>query len=136
MRYCRACSCFKVLFVVACLVGAGWFVHEALTSDAPLTPSPVVTEAAAPVQPVFTSPIDPTPAQPQVAAPATPPAQAVAPSIAGTTYKVQKGDTLWDLAERAYGDPTLYMKIFNANDKVLWDPDRIYVGQTLNIPAR
>ena len=49
-------------------------------------------------------------------------------------YDVQQGDTLSKIAERFYGDPALYPKIFDANRDVLTDPNVIKVGQTLRIP--
>jgi nucleoid-associated protein YgaU len=38
------------------------------------------------------------------------------------------------IAKKYYGDPNLYMKIFEANKNILKDPDRIKVGQKLRIP--
>ena len=51
-----------------------------------------------------------------------------------TEYTVVRGDMLWDIAERFYGDPLLYPIIAVAND--LPDPDVIHPGQVLVIPAR
>ena len=50
------------------------------------------------------------------------------------TYTVKRGDTLWDIADKYYGDPRLYKKIFEANTDRLRDPDDIDVGQVLIIP--
>jgi nucleoid-associated protein YgaU len=50
------------------------------------------------------------------------------------TYVVQAGDTLSKIAQRYYGDATLYPKIFEANRDVLKDPNRISPGQKLRIP--
>lgn len=47
-------------------------------------------------------------------------------------YQVGDGDTLWALAERFYGDGSLYQVISVANN--LADPDSIVVGQQLEIP--
>lgn len=49
-------------------------------------------------------------------------------------HVVVKGDTLGKLAERYYGDPALYTKIFEANRDRIEDPDRIQVGWKLKIP--
>jgi nucleoid-associated protein YgaU len=49
-------------------------------------------------------------------------------------YVVEQGDTLSGIAERFYGDPTLYPRIFDANRDVLVDPNRIKPGQKLRIP--
>ncbi len=63
-------------------------------------------------------------------------AQAVqAPSDWTTkTYTVQKGDTLGAIAKKMYGKSSLYPKIFEANQPMLKDPDKIYPGQVLRIP--
>jgi nucleoid-associated protein YgaU len=50
------------------------------------------------------------------------------------TYVVQSGDTLSKIAQKYYGDATLYTKIFQANRDVLSDPNKISPGQKLRIP--
>ncbi len=60
--------------------------------------------------------------------------EAAAP--AATFYTVQSGDTLSAIAKAQYGDPNAYMKIFEANKPMLSDPDKIYPGQVLRIPAK
>jgi len=50
------------------------------------------------------------------------------------THVVQAGDTLSKLAQKYYGDASLYTKIFQANRDVLSDPNKIQVGQKLRIP--
>jgi nucleoid-associated protein YgaU len=49
-------------------------------------------------------------------------------------HVVQKGETLSKISKKYYGDPNLYMKIFEANKDVLKNPDLIKVGQKLRIP--
>jgi nucleoid-associated protein YgaU len=49
-------------------------------------------------------------------------------------YTVKKGDTLSEIAQRFYGDPNQYHRIFAANKPMLEDPDKIYAGQVLRIP--
>ncbi|HKW03217.1 MAG TPA: LysM peptidoglycan-binding domain-containing protein [Vicinamibacterales bacterium] len=49
-------------------------------------------------------------------------------------YEVKKGDTLSKIAKEFYGDPSLYTKIFEANQDRLKNPDLIQVGQKLRIP--
>ena len=61
------------------------------------------------------------------------PAPAAASS--GQTYSVQPGDTLSKIAKQFYGDAGQYLRIFDANKDQLSDPDKIQVGQKLNIPA-
>jgi nucleoid-associated protein YgaU len=49
-------------------------------------------------------------------------------------HDVVKGDTLSKIAQKYYGDPSLYMKIFEANKNILKDPNLIKIGQRLRIP--
>jgi len=51
------------------------------------------------------------------------------------TYKVKKGDTLWAIAKKYYGAGNKYTKIYNANKKLIKNPDIIQVGWVLTIPA-
>ncbi len=50
-------------------------------------------------------------------------------------HVVVKGDTLSKIAKEVYGDAMKYPVIFEANRPMLSDPDKIYVGQVLRIPA-
>lgn len=50
-------------------------------------------------------------------------------------HVVVAGETLSKIAKQYYGDAGKYMKIFEANKDQLKDPDKIKVGQKLNIPA-
>ena len=49
-------------------------------------------------------------------------------------YTIEKGDTLWKVAEKAYGSGAKYQKIFEANREVIKDPDKIFPGQKIRIP--
>jgi LysM repeat protein len=49
-------------------------------------------------------------------------------------YTVKSGDTLSKIAQDVYGNGD-YMKIFEANKPLLSDPNKIYPGQVLRIPA-
>jgi nucleoid-associated protein YgaU len=51
-------------------------------------------------------------------------------------YTVKPGDTLSKIAKAQYGDAMEYPVIFEANKPMLTDPDKIYPGQVLRIPAR
>lgn len=58
----------------------------------------------------------------------------------GTSYMVEPGDTLWDIADEELGDPTRYDEIFEASDDIvqpdgrtLTDPDLIHPGWKLEI---
>ena len=50
-------------------------------------------------------------------------------------HTVVGGDTLSKIAKEQYGDPMKYPVIFEANRPMLSDPDKIYPGQVLRIPA-
>ena len=50
-------------------------------------------------------------------------------------YTIQSGDTLSKIAKEKYGDASAYTKIFEANREVIGDPDKIYPGQQIRIPA-
>jgi nucleoid-associated protein YgaU len=50
-------------------------------------------------------------------------------------YTVVSGDSLSKIAKQMYGNANEYMKIFEANKPMLKDPDKIYPGQVLRVPA-
>ena len=50
------------------------------------------------------------------------------------TYTVAKGDTLWHIAKKFYGDGSLCRRLAAANPSIK-NPDLIYPGQQLVIPA-
>lgn len=49
-------------------------------------------------------------------------------------HTVQSGETLGKISSQYYGKSNEYMKIFNANDDQLKNPDMIKPGQKLVIP--
>lgn len=51
------------------------------------------------------------------------------------TYEVKSGDSLSKIAKRVYGNASDWKKIFEANRDLLKDPDKIFPGQKLKIPA-
>jgi nucleoid-associated protein YgaU len=51
-------------------------------------------------------------------------------------YEVKSGDTLSKIAKQFYGDANRYSAIFEANQPMLSDPDKIYPGQMLRIPVQ
>lgn len=53
----------------------------------------------------------------------------------GTTYTVSKGDTLWGIARKHLGTGTKWADIYEANKDKIKNPNLIYVGQVLVIPA-
>ncbi len=58
-----------------------------------------------------------------------------APAPEATFYTVESGDSLSKIAKEVYGDAMKYPVIFEANKPMLEDPDKIYPGQVLRIPA-
>lgn len=50
------------------------------------------------------------------------------------TYTVVKGDCLWNIAKKYYGDGSKWTVIYNANKSKLKSANLIYPGQVLTIP--
>ena len=49
-------------------------------------------------------------------------------------YVIQKGDTLWKIAEKHYGNGSKYTAIVTANKEVIKDADKIFPGQKIRLP--
>jgi nucleoid-associated protein YgaU len=58
-----------------------------------------------------------------------------ASSTATRIYEVVSGDSLSKIAKREYGDANKWKKIFEANTDLIKDPNKIFPGQKLKIPA-
>ena len=56
-------------------------------------------------------------------------------STATKIYIVVSGDSLSKIAKREYGNANEWNRIYEANRDLLKDPDKIYPGQKLKIPA-
>lgn len=63
---------------------------------------------------------------------ALPQAPANPPPVQVNTYTVQRGDTLWSIATRTYGDGKRWRHIVSANQGL--DPTRLRVGQKIILP--
>jgi len=61
-----------------------------------------------------------------------------APQATGDSvfYTVKSGDTLGKIAAAHYGDAGKYPLIFEANQPMLKDPNKIFPGQSLRIPPQ
>ncbi len=62
-------------------------------------------------------------------------ATAQSPIACGTVYSVTRGDTLFKIAERAFGNGKLYRQIFEANRDLLPDSASVEIGNELLIPC-
>jgi len=62
-------------------------------------------------------------------------ATARSPIACGTTYTIARGDTLFKVAERAFGNGWLYKQIFEANRDVLPNSASVEIGNELLIPC-
>ena len=51
-------------------------------------------------------------------------------------YTIQSGDSLSKIAKRYYGDANKWHTLFEANREVIEDPDLIYPGQQIRVPAQ
>ena len=60
------------------------------------------------------------------------PATEITNAISGATYQIVKGDTLWDISVRAYGDGYRWVEI--AKENKLTNPNLIHPGNTLTLP--
>jgi LysM repeat protein len=50
------------------------------------------------------------------------------------TYTVQPGDTLSGIAQKIYGNPADWTRIYDDNQSVIQNPNDIYAGEVLKIP--
>jgi nucleoid-associated protein YgaU len=54
--------------------------------------------------------------------------------IENINYTIKKGDWLSTIAEKFYGDPLLFNRIYEANKNVINNPNLIYAGKEILIP--
>jgi nucleoid-associated protein YgaU len=55
-------------------------------------------------------------------------------SADGRVIIVRRGDTLWQIAQRRYGDGSKYTQIFHTNKGQIRNPNLIYPSQKFNVP--
>ena len=60
--------------------------------------------------------------------------QTSAPGFDIATRTVQRGMTLWAIAEEELGEGIRYVAVYEANSDLIRDPDLIYPGQVFRIP--
>jgi nucleoid-associated protein YgaU len=141
-----------VVLALALVAALGYVVYRLIwgppiTSFSSLFCPPTVESTAAPVEPSAPS----SPAATEPAAPAAPAADAATTTTgnqsaaassssttttpaAGVTYRIRRGDTLWDLSSTYYRNPWLYPVIASANG--IKNPDLIIAGARIFIPER
>ena len=94
--------------------------YEETVAPEPI-PAPEVQGPQVQTQPP--SQVAPQPADPEPIGGAAPQAN---------TYTVRKGDTLWSIAQRVYGDGQRWVDIVDANPGL--SPNKLRVGQTITLP--
>ena len=52
------------------------------------------------------------------------------------TARIVRGDSLWRISRRTYGEGERYTLIYDANQDQIRDPNLIYPGQVLVLPNR
>jgi DNA-binding SARP family transcriptional activator len=134
--------------IVACLTLAPRPAHPGppgSTAGAGLTARRPV--AALVIRDTLTANVTPASSPSITTAPVAPAAVSAAPTLTTsnaepTTYMVQRGDTLWGIAERELGDPLRWSEIYQLNEgrpqpdgATLTDPHWIDPGWTLLLPA-
>ena len=102
------------------------------------SPSPTPAETIEPTEEPAVTAIE-TPAPEPEASPETEPAAVAEPAASsgkGVWYTVVWGDTLWDLSRTYYRDPFQYMKIADAPENTIPNPDLIFEHQRIFIPDK
>ncbi|RYZ53128.1 MAG: LysM peptidoglycan-binding domain-containing protein [Proteobacteria bacterium] len=95
-------------------------VNDDALKVVPATPTPLINPQGASVT---------------ASAPAAQPATANTIAQPAKMVAVKKGDTLSKIAKEQLGNANRYPEIFEANRPMLKDPDEIFPGQILRIPA-
>jgi nucleoid-associated protein YgaU len=54
--------------------------------------------------------------------------------IASGKAIIRRGDNLWTIARRVYGEGIKYTTIYKANTGQIRNPNRIYPGQVFDLP--
>lgn len=121
--------------------GRGWRVAEPSAGPAPApesAPESALTPPAAP-EPSMSPETGEWGGEESDAPSMEPPVSRASPRVetpsAPTTYTVQKNDTLEKIAKKVYGDTKRWPKIYKANRDVIKNPNTLYPGQRLTIPA-
>jgi len=129
------------LLLSVLLVAAGCQQTETTADVAPAPPPDDLYASAPPPAPepilTPTTQTEPITATPAYTPQASPSSITVAPQINVTNgtpnnYTVQRGDTLWSIARKVYGNGQKWQQLASAN--AISDPTKLRVGQTLVVP--
>lgn len=117
---------------------------SATAQQAPVQQAAPAQPAAPASQPAQSAAPEPAVAQAPAPQPAAEPAvpTMVAVSVGGPDAQrfasgkaiIRRGDNLWTIARRVYGEGVKYTTIYEANAGQIRDPDRIYPGQVFSLP--
>lgn len=91
-------------------------------------------ELAAAPEPVAPAPAAEASAAAEAPVPAAEPAPEPAAAPKTRLVTIERGNTLWAIARDTYGDPYLYVRLFEANREQIRNPDLIYPGQVFTLP--
>jgi nucleoid-associated protein YgaU len=118
--------------------GQGWGAWPACAAKLGLSggataAAPQIQPQSAPVQaaPVQTAPVAQTPVATEAPVQAR---HAATVAVSGETYTVQSGDTLSKIADKL-GVQGGWQHLADANADTITDPDLVFVGQVLQLPA-
>lgn len=101
----------------------------------PATPVPA-THASVPVPRLGAEPPTAPRAAPLPREADPPAAEHLKPPVPTTTYTTRRGDSLWKIAQRMFGDGTRYTELIELNRDVLGDrPDFLPIGLALRVPT-
>jgi nucleoid-associated protein YgaU len=135
-----------ILGVLVLLAIAGaviWFFFPSIPEQLGITAllMPAATESPSPSPSPSESPtvnevVKPSPEASPPVEPSVSPSASPQSSGKGVWYLVVRGDTLWDLSRRYYRDPFQYMKIADAPENNIPNPDLIFENQRIFIPDK
>lgn len=105
---------------------------EAVAVAAQPATDPAATEAAPVEEPAVVAETPAEPAVPTMVAVSL--GDPEAQRFASGKAIIRRGDNLWTIARRVYGEGLKYTTIYQANTGQIRDPDRIYPGQVFDLP--
>lgn len=126
-----------IILGIALLAAIGVILYLSLVNPAAPTAGKTPPEAVTPSAPPAAPAAKPAAVEPAAAAQAPAQPQAVqtpkpAAAAPAATYRIKRGDTLWDIASTYYRDPWMYVKLAKANS--IPNPDLILAGTKIVIP--